>query len=1199
MKKTFSLCAFFLLAVLTKTFAGDGVTNWSTNFNSPKVFIENQGQFHLPAGSGTSKVLYAIDNGASIIYFTSTGVTYSFKKIIKKESEQDLEKELLHEKKELEKGDAEFWNEKEKEEKQVDFESDVVNMVWENSNPSTSVVAEELATEYYNYSVQINGEYKNFNKIAAYKKITYKNLYPGIDVEYVFHNVEGIKYSFIIHPGADPSVIQMRYSGNKKLLIQNNGDLKISTLFGDINDHAPQTFYAATKSYISSSFTKNQNIVSFSIDNYDHSKEIIIDPWTVNPAMPNSQKVWEIETDSAGNAYIYGGDWPNCKLQKYNLAGVLQWTNTTAGYDSSSWIGTLATDLDGNSYVTVGSTARIKKVNTAGATQWNTGGGIFDEYWSLAFNCDYTKLICGGTRLTGLIPTGNGRAFDISMTNGNVNSSVVVAHSIPSFLIGDVNEIRSICSSPNGNYYFHTLDTIGALTTALGINWRLLTSYSYAYSSPSYGFTPQPQHVIRATSNYIYTMNGQTIFRRDISTGAVINQAAISGGSYTDPLFVQGIAPNNNGIAIDSCGNVYVGSTNKVVKYDAALNQLSSVTTAGVVYDVAIGKNGQVLVCGNGYASSISMSACPQSKKINCVSLGTTPTSAFNISDNTICPNTCINFTDQSLNAPTSWSWTFAGGNPASSSSQNPGAVCYAAAGSYTVSLLVSNATGSNSSSQTITVFNTPTASAGNDVAVCAGSSTTLNATGGSSYSWSPTTGLNNSTSGTPTATPTATTTYNVTCTNAEGCTAGDAVIVTVNSLPNVSVSPIAFSLCKGQGTQLTASGAATYTWSPSAGLSGTSGSSVFAIPSVSTTYSVTGVNALGCSATATSAITVQDQPFVIASITNDSPCPGSGAIAITIIGGVAPYNFTWSTGATTQNLSNLIAGNYTLTVTSGPCNVVTTYTVSAGTYNPTLTVANLYSCSARLNWTATPSASYYKVRYKIAGTATWSAQTNVGANLFYDFTGLASNTNYTFQVAAFCVSNQNLGWKAKNGKTQVCTSPINQTITNLTNTSVTVSWTIACSPTGFVFRIRKTGTTAWTNISTTNTSVTISTLVNATQYEFQIRSTCGAGINSAFTALQTFITAPRLEDTEVENTFNIFPNPNTGNFTLQIPSLKVESQISIYNITGQLIYHSNLATTENSSSIKITLENVADGLYEVVLNNEQQTLTQRLIIQK
>ncbi len=1194
MKKFFSLFAFFLFATLTQSFAGDRTSNWTVSAENPKVFIQNQGQFHLPSTLGNESVLYAFDNGASVIYFTKTGVTYSLKKIIEKDK-----KEIERENDAFENGDAAKWKEKEEEEKRVSFLADVVSMNWENANQNVVLIPEEKTNAYFNYTFFQNGEAKDINEIPAYKKITYKNLYPGIDVEYIFHAVEGIKYSFIVHPGADISMIKMKYSGNKKLILQANGDLKISTLFGDITDHAPQTFYASTKTSIPSSFVKTGNSISFLLNSYDNTKEIIIDPWTVNPAMPNSQKVWEIESDSSGNAYIYGGDWPNCKLQKYNLSGVLQWTNTTAGYDSSSWIGTLATDLVGNSYVTVGSSARIKKVNTAGVTQWNTSGGFLDEYWSLAFNCDYTKLICGGTRLTGLIPTGDGKAFDINMTNGNVISSITVAKAIPSFIINDPNEIRSICSSPNGNYYFHTLDTIGALTQSMVINWRLLTSYSFAYSSPSYGFTPQPQHVIRATSNYIYTMNGQTIFRRDISTGAVINQAAIPGGGYTDPLFVQGISPNNNGIAIDSCGNVYVGSNNKVHKYDAALNLLSSANTPNVVYDVAIGKNGEVLACGNGYATSLNMSACPQSKKISCVSLGTAPTSAFNISDNTICPSNCITFNDQSTNTPTSWNWAFGGGNPTSSTSQNPGNVCFANSGSYTISLTVSNATGSNSSSQTVTVYNLPTANAGTDASVCSGFSTTFTATGGASYSWSPSAGLNNSTSATPVASPTTTTTYTVTCTNAEGCSATDAVVVTVNPLPIVTVSPSVFSLCKGQGTQLTASGASTYTWSPSAGLSGTSGSSVFAIPNNSTTYTVTGVNALGCTASTTSIITVQNQPFVIASITNDSPCPGSGAVAITLSGGNPPYNFSWSTGATTQNLSGLIAGNYTLTVTSGPCVVITTYTVSPGTYNPTLSVTNLYSCSARLNWTATPTASYYKVRYKISGATTWNPVVTLGNVLFYDFTGLAANTTYNFQVAAYCASNQNLGWRTKNGKTQVCTAPINPTVTNLTNTSATITWSTACSPVNFLFQYRKVGVTSWTNITTTNTTVILSNLINATAYEFRVRSGCGTGINSAFTPVQTFTTAPRLEDTEAENTFSIFPNPNTGSFTLQIPSLNTESQISIYNITGQLIYRSNLAATEGASSLTVALDNVADGLYEVVLNNDQQTLTQRLIIQK
>ena len=1189
MKKFLSLSAFVMFAFLFSSKGNDVQPSWNINFQNSKVFIENRGQFSLPENCGSEKVIYAYDNGASMIYFTATGVTYSLKKIVGKKNDEERKEELEK--------PGDDWKKKEEEEKRVDFISDAVTMHWQNANADVQLMAMNPAGETFSYSYYSGKETREVNAVPAFKKIIYKNLYAGIDVVYEFHPVEGIKYSIIIHPGADASLVKMIYSGNRKLILQ-NGDLKIATLFGNITDHAPKTFYGCSKEEINSSFIKKQNTISFFLGNYDHSKEIIIDPWTVNPAMPNSQKVWEIEADSSGNAYIYGGDWPNCKLQKYNLAGVLQWTNITAGYDSSSWIGTLATDLVGNSYVTIGSSAAIKKVNTSGATQWNVTGGLLDEYWSLAFNCDYTKLICGGTRLIGFpFPTGSGRAFDINTSNGSVNSNVMVANALPSFLVNDPNEIRSICASPNGKFYFHTLDTIGELTTSMGINWRLLTSYSFAYSSPNYGFTPQPQHVIRATDQYLYTMNGQTIFRRNISTGVVINSAAIPGGSFYDPPLVQGISPNNNGIAIDGCGNVYVGSTNAVVKYDAALNQLATYTTPGVVYDVAIGKNGAVLVCGNGYAASVSGGSC-NPNLIVCSTGTTPPASAFNISDNTICKNTCITFADQSTNNPTSWSWTFAGGNPSSSSLQNPGTICYPTQGTYAVTLSVTNAGGTNSSSQTVTVYNTPNTNAGNDTAVCSGISATLHATGGTSFLWTPTAGLNNPNIASPVATPTVTTTYTVVGTNANGCTNSDEIVMTIHPLPNVIVTPAADTICKGMGATLIASGASTYSWSPNVALNTTTGSGVFANPGINTTYTATGTDLFGCKSEATSIITVADAPLIAASIQNATPCPGGGSITLTVIGGVPPIHYQWSNGATTSSISNLVAGNYTVTVEAGPCSVINTYAILAGVYNPVLNVSNLYSCSARLNWTATASVSYYKVRYKVAGTTTWSPVINAGSALYYDFTGLAANTNYTFSVAAYCASNQNLGWRSKNGKTQICTAPINPVVTNLTSNSATVSWTSACSPVNFQIQYRKVGTTAWSSIITSATTVIINNLTTATQYEYKVRSGCGATGNSAFTSVQNF-TTPRMEDTESENQFAIFPNPNSGSFMIQIPELKIASKISVYNSAGQLVKEIDLSASESSSSLEIKLENVADGLYEVVLSNTEQTITKRVMIQK
>jgi len=83
-----------------------------------------------------------------------------------------------------------------------------------------------------------------------------------------------------------------------------------------------------------------------------------------------------------------------------------------------------------------------------------------------------------------------------------------------------------------------------------------------------------------------------------------------------------------------------------------------------------------------------------------------------------------------------------------------------------------------------VTVDPAPTANAGTDVTIFNGSSTTLNATGGFTYSWSPGTDLSDSTISNPVASPTVTTTYYVTVTSSNGCTAIDSVVVTV--LPNI-----------------------------------------------------------------------------------------------------------------------------------------------------------------------------------------------------------------------------------------------------------------------------------------------------------------------------------------------------------------------------------------------------------------------------
>jgi len=234
---------------------------------------------------------------------------------------------------------------------------------------------------------------------------------------------------------------------------------------------------------------------------------------------------------------------------------------------------------------------------------------------------------------------------------------------------------------------------------------------------------------------------------------------------------------------------------------------------------------------------------------------GSAPVANFSGTPTSVCVGSSVAFTDLSTNSPTSWVWTFEGGNPATSTSQNP-TVTYTAVGTYSVSLTATNVNGSDVENKTayITVNSLPSVTAGaTNNPVCSGGSTTLNGGGASTYTWSG--GVTNGVA----FTPTATATYTVTGTDGNGCSNSQAILLTVNPTPTVNVSGT-MTITSGGTTTLTASGATTYSWVPGTGLSATTGATVTASPTVTTAYTVTGTSS-GCSGTKTFTITVTPPP--------------------------------------------------------------------------------------------------------------------------------------------------------------------------------------------------------------------------------------------------------------------------------------------------------------------------------------------------
>lgn len=625
-KITFLLLQIAVFCLLKTSSA----SNWKGDLGSNKGFIENKGQFTKTMINGKQQeVLFAYDGGSEDYYFTKSGVVLNFTQKEKNKKTDEEKVRRIERKKQGFKTKKE-WTDFEKEGNKVILTQDELACIWIGANNDVQVIPELKNTFYHSYQIKIEHQKtKNINHLSSYKKLTYKNIYNNIDLVYEFHHAGGLKYSLILHPGANLSDIQLQYS--KDIFIQANGKIFTPTVFGNVIDHEPITFYTNNQSKtIQSSYHVKNNIIGFQLGNYDNTKSITIDPWTQSPSFnTNWDCVWECERDALGNAYIIGGVMP-LQLLKYNAAGTLQWTYNTP-YDTTAWMGTFATDLAGNSYITNGTYAAIQKVDNAANVVWDNPnpGGLFSstELWTIAFNCDQTKLIVGGTG--GFLPPVP-YIYDIDMSSGNVTASVQTNNSNGLF---DIEEVRSITACGNGKYYFMTHDSIGYIHQSLnsclsgGFPFHTNSTYGLGYKCENWRYDNSGIAAIKYYNGFIYTHRGNQLDKRDFNTAAILASVAIPGGAFNN-VFLGGNQMGCAGIDIDDCGNVYVGSTNGVYKFDQNLAPISNFSTSFNVYDVAVSINGDVIACGStgnansnsrtGSVQSFAASACVPQASICC-----------------------------------------------------------------------------------------------------------------------------------------------------------------------------------------------------------------------------------------------------------------------------------------------------------------------------------------------------------------------------------------------------------------------------------------------------------------------------------------------------------------------------------------------------------------------------------------------------
>ena len=894
----------------SQTVSEKGKGNWIVKKPfEHKVFVENLGQFDGNDLLPGSKILYGIYNQNKQIYFTKKGVAYRMDKI-QKESKTEKKR----------KG-----REEEEEEYKHKVNSYMIRMEWENTSPNARVIASDPISAYFNYAP--DNEHK-YDHARGFEKLLYKDIYPGIDLEYVFHHTEGIKYIFIVHPGADPSVIKMKYSGADKIYQDKQGNVHFVTPMGDVIDHAPVTNYISDQnSIIPSSFNINGNTVTFKLADYDHSKIIKIDPWVITPLiMPTNNDAYRIAKDPSGNVFIYGGQVPFL-LHKYSPAGTLLWV--FAAPTTSLLFGDLAVDNAGNAYITLN--GYMARVNPGGIADWVNTTGYPNESWCLVFNCIKTELYVGGGPATPVAP--------VNMTTGVFGTVIEVP--------GGANEIRGFTGSPGANYFALTVDPgnkIKGMSSTFASLFQTNSGLIVNYTGPSYLETSAIDrsgiNSITADNDFIYTNYGNstiqnTLNKWNILTGLLVGSAPVAGSGYEQ----------NDGIAVDSCGNVYVGSQNSIKKYNSSLAFVSSTATPERVYDLVIGTGGEVIACGNNFVGSFAVGTCAD---LQCF----TPTVSSPVG---ICIGDSATLT-AGTGLMTTYSWA-----PATGLSTTTGSTVKASPASTTTYTVTATPGSGGNATATVTVtvgpaINLNTSSTGTTCGADNGSASVIVTSGTApfTYAWSPGGGTDS------TASNLAAGVYTVTVTDAIGCTeTGTAIVPSAGGL-SAAISSLTNVSCNGGSNgsaTVTASGGTipySYSWLPGGG----TGSTASGLPAGN--YNVTVTDADNCTFTATANVT---EPPAITLLTSATPttCGNSnGSATVSASGGNAPYAYLWSpTGGTADTAKNLAVGAYTITVTDGNAcsqSAVVNVIAPSGSLSTTISSANT-TCNAINDGSAVVSA--------------------------------------------------------------------------------------------------------------------------------------------------------------------------------------------------------------------------------------------------
>jgi gliding motility-associated-like protein len=795
-------------------------------------------------------------------------------------------------------------------------------------------------------------------RVRHYGRVWYKNLYPGIDLEFIASpgTNKPVEYNFYIRPGADPSIIKMRYEGPQEARLE-NGKLALQLSHTLLTESIPASWsqpqnQAVQVSYKLLSQNENSITLGFLPAKYDRKKTLVIDPaptyrWGTYYGGPALDQVDAITTFGLSEVYVagttssissiatsgaysstFGGSFFDGFLAKLDTSGQRLWASYFGG-DEQDGIAGIDADTLGNIYL-AGATQSITNISTTGSHQPFNGGGYdglivsFDEagnrLWATFYGGNQTdylnEIACDNSG--NLYVAGSARSPNAIATAGAHQTNIFSTTSDDALIA----KFTTAGARVWGSYYGGN-DTEAFYTIAVGND-------GFVYPA---GFT-QSGNNIASPGAYQSFLLGQ-------SDGMIVKfnpNGQRIWGTYYGGSVTEGIL----GVAADNQGNVYIsGGTDSPDNistpgahqvnfgggiYDAFLVKLNS--SGSRLWATYIGGDDDDRVFGSRTSASGILIAGLAASNSGISTAGAFQSAVGGGQD------AFLSAFDSS--GVREWG-TYYGGTSAD--------YAYAMDRSIAGNIYIGGQTSSTSSIASAQAFQPsyddqsdgflarfascqlPLPIINADSTVCAGGSINLNTPNipGATYTWTGPNGFTSSQQNPVITNATAGSagTYSLLITLG-GCSSLPATFaIAVKPLPTASIST-ANLVCAGTSLSFAISASSTvstYAWNFDDNQSGTQNTSTQSSPShvfnLPGNYQVEVILTFDClTDTFSTPVVVSSRPAATITSTPSRCNSNNGTASVTASGGSGSYTYLWSNGATGIFATGLAEGSYTAIVT-------------------------------------------------------------------------------------------------------------------------------------------------------------------------------------------------------------------------------------------------------------------------------------------